>query len=228
MKAWWVAGGLAVALAGCAHGQTSAGRSAHSETVVISLQEIACQSCGQASARALTKREGVEKATFDRDTAEVTVHYDPAVTSPPALVGVVGELGYEAEVGSGKGRYLPEVDFPEELDVVWTSRDGTAVEIEEHRVPGKITVFDFYAPWCGPCREVDREMLSILKNRTDVALRKLNVVDWESGVAKRYLKDIPHLPYVIVYGKNGERLRVISGLHLDQLRAAIREARSGL
>lgn len=213
---------LAVA---CAHAPPTTETATETDSVIISLQDIACQSCGAASARALAQRDGVAAAEFDRNSAEVTVRYDPSRTTPLALVSVIEELGYEAELGAGKGRYLPEVEFPNELDVQWLSRDGGAVEIEAHKVSGKVTVFDFYAEWCGPCREVDREMLSVLRDNDDVALRKLNVIDWESGVAKQYLADIPSLPYVIVYSKTGKRIDAIPGLKLSRLRRAIDAAR---
>jgi len=176
-------------------------------------------------ARALKRRDGVEEVSFDRDTAEVVVRYDPARTRPELLVEAIADLGYGAEIGEGKGCYLPDVEFPPELDVRWISRDGAAVDIERHVERGKVTVFDFYATWCGPCREVDREMLSILRESSDVALRKLNVADWGSGVAKQYLTEVPNLPYVIVYGKDGERVAGVSGLELERLRSAIDKGR---
>lgn len=214
---------LVLGAAGCAHAP-KAPDTARAETV-LSLQDINCQSCGAASVKALERRPGVYSASFDRDKAEVRVVYDPARSGPEPLAQAVREIGYEAVVGAGHGRYSPEVEFPPGLDVRVISEDGAAVDIDEHRVPGKVTVFDFYAVWCGPCREVDRAMVAVLQEHDDVALRKLNVTDWGSAVAKRYLSQVPSLPYVIVYGRDGERVEAISGLHLDELEAAIEEGR---
>lgn len=223
MRALVFTGLLLFMVGGCAHRQVvAAGPRAE---VILSLQEINCQSCGAASVRALERRPGVYSAHFDRDKVELTVEYDPGRTGPDALVAAVGEVGYEARVGAGHGRYAADVEFPAGLDVTWISRGGEDVPLESHRAPGKVTVFDFYAEWCGPCREVDRTMVSILQEHDDVALRKLDVADWDSAVAKRYLADVPSLPYVVVYGKSGARVNAISGLHLDDLRAAIEEGR---
>ena len=79
--------------------------------------------------------------------------------------------------------------------------------LESHAVRGKVTLFDFYAVWCGPCRKLDAHVFALLGQRTDVAVRKLNVVSWETPLAERYMRNVPNLPYVIVYGKSGARLR---------------------
>jgi thioredoxin 1 len=190
-------------------------------STVLSMQGIDCQSCGMAAAAKLKGSEGVEDVSFDRGKAELAVSYDPSATDPATLASSVGELGYTVVVGEGKGRYLPDVEFSSELDVSWASRDGEAVDIEEHLAEGKVTVIDFYAKWCGPCRLVDREMFSILRARDDVALRKVNVNDWGSPVARQYLRKVPELPHVIVYSKTGRKVEAITGLDLQRLRAAI-------
>jgi thiol-disulfide isomerase/thioredoxin len=96
--------------------------------------------------------------------------------------------------------------------------------LESHVVPGKVTLFDFYAVWCAPCRKIDAHIFALLGKRDDLALRKLNVVDWETPLAKRYLKSIPNLPYVVVYGKNGQRVAAVDGLDLGALDRAIAKA----
>ena len=77
---------------------------------------------------------GVNEVSFDRDKAELSVSFDPSATGPARLASSVGELGFTVVVGSGEGEYLPGVEFSAELDVAWVSRDGEAVDIEEHLV----------------------------------------------------------------------------------------------
>lgn len=93
--------------------------------------------------------------------------------------------------------------------------------LEPHVVPGKITVFDFFAVWCAVCRKVDQHMIALLNQRSDIAHRKINVVTWETPIAARYLGDVPGLPLLIVYGKNGKQVAKISGADLEALDRAI-------
>ena len=88
-------------------------------------------------------------------------------------------------------------------------------------VAGKVTVFDFYADWCAPCREVDLHLYKKLKGRPDLAVRKLNVVDWDSALAKRHLAGVTGLPYLVVYGKDGKEAERVEGFDLQKLDAAI-------
>lgn len=97
-------------------------------------------------------------------------------------------------------------------------------ELEAHLVPGKVTVFDFYADWCAVCRKVDRYVYALLNQRPDVAYRKLNVVSWETPLAQRYLANAPGLPLLVVYGKDGRKVATLSGGDTDALDRAIAEA----
>lgn len=197
---------------------------ASATTTVISLTGIDCEDCGAKVIHELEQQPGFYAASFDRVLAEVSVQYDPAVLDVPALLASVTSLGYGAIEGAGHGEYLPEVEF-DGLDVVKISNAGEPVELAAHLVPGKVTVVDFYAVWCEPCREVDEHMHAVLAAHDDVALRKVNIVDWDSEVVKQHMKSVPNLPYVLVFGPDGEQHAAISGLEIEQLDAAIAEAR---
>lgn len=190
-------------------------------SVVISLRDITCQSCGASVVKLLQRKRGVEAAEFDRDSAEIVVSYDPSSIEPEDLTTAIREAGYDSVVGAGRGSYAAAQEFAPGLDVEWISRAGEEVDIEAHLVPGKVTVFDFSAVWCGPCREVDEAMHTILESSSTVALRKINVVDWSSPVAQEYLQKVGGLPYVVVYATNGRRVEAIEGLNLKRLRRAI-------
>jgi thiol-disulfide isomerase/thioredoxin len=101
------------------------------------------------------------------------------------------------------------------------SAHGEAVgALEKLRVPGKFTVLDFYADWCGPCRLVDARLRELTSKRTDLAVRKLNVVSFDSPLAKQLGSKLVALPHVIVYAPDG-RETVVRGADLRKLDAAL-------
>jgi thiol-disulfide isomerase/thioredoxin len=121
--------------------------------------------------------------------------------------------------------FEPLPKLPAHADLVWLSKAGEDVpNLDAHAVSGKVTVFDFYADWCAVCRKVDGHVFEKLAAGDSLAYRKLNVVEWESPLGQRYLKDVPSLPLIIVYGRDGKRFRVLYGADLPLLDKAIVEA----
>lgn len=119
----------------------------------------------------------------------------------------------------------PLPPLPPGADLVELSKQGEDVaSLDVHAVTGKVTIFDFYAVWCAPCRRIDAHVFALLGKRPDLAVRKLNVVSWDTPLAARYLKDVPSLPYVVIFGKDGKRLRAVAGFDVDALDKAIAEA----
>lgn len=115
--------------------------------------------------------------------------------------------------------------LPAHADLEWLSKEGEDVpSLAEHLPPGKVTIVDFYADWCAPCRKIDAHVYKLLQQRPDLALRKVNVVSWETPVAKRYLVEVPTLPHVRVHGRDGKQVKAISGFDLAALDQAIEEA----
>lgn len=207
-------------LSGCRKGDATE-VPADAASMTISVQNVDCGGCGEEVAEAIAKQPGVYAARFDRTLVELTVQYDAGAADSAGFFAAIEKHGFEGSEGPGQGAYVPSVEFPEGLDVAFISKEGEAVTLRKHLAAEKVTVFDFYAPWCKPCREVDRHMKELLERRGDVALRKLNVVDWESELAAQYMQGIAELPYVIVYGKNGKRVDAITGLNLEALDEAI-------
>jgi thiol-disulfide isomerase/thioredoxin len=117
---------------------------------------------------------------------------------------------------------MPKLREGADLRVLANSGEDVGA-LTQHAVPGKVTVFDFYADWCAGCRELDLHAVKLLNSRDDIAVRKLNVVDWDSALAKKHLSNVKGLPFVIVIGKDGQQVGAIEGLDVAALDKAIAE-----
>lgn len=83
------------------------------------------------------------------------------------------------------------------------NKGGSAVEVTDFLIPGRINIVDFYADWCGPCKALAPKLEAQSKN-TKYAVLKVDIADWNSPVARKYqLQSIPHLK---VYDGTGKLL----------------------
>jgi thiol-disulfide isomerase/thioredoxin len=191
-------------------------------TTIVSLQKIDCADCGQRVVRDVKARPGVYAATFDKKKAEVSVVAARTFDTYGVVRGLAEKEGFTATAGAGAGSYAPPAAFPEQADVKTVAKNGNDVpDLRPVLVGGKVTVIDFSAVWCEPCRKLDEHMVSVLATHGDVAYRKLDIGDWDTPLAERYLKGVPNLPYVMVFDKSGRKIDAVSGLDLGKLDAAI-------
>ena len=84
------------------------------------------------------------------------------------------------------------------------SYSGEYVTLSANAVKGGITVFDFYADWCGPCQNLSSQLDPYVKSSKGVYIRKINIKNWDSPVAKAY--NIESIPSVWIYNQNGEEV----------------------
>lgn len=82
---------------------------------------------------------------------------------------------------------------------------GKAVNLVDQARAGKLTIYDFYADWCSPCRIVGPRLEALARSRPgEIALRKVDVINWESDAAVR--QGIDFLPYLAVVSPEGRVL----------------------
>ena len=73
---------------------------------------------------------------------------------------------------------------------------------------GGITVVDFFADWCGPCRKMGPILEEVETELTNVKFAKINT-DNNLDVARKY--QVSGLPTLMVF-KNGEPVERLVGL----------------
>jgi copper chaperone len=68
-----------------------------SKTAVFSVPGVHCGGCKASLEGALGPAEGVDKAEVDLGARTVTVSYDAEAITPPRLIEVIEEQGYDVE-----------------------------------------------------------------------------------------------------------------------------------
>lgn len=189
---------------------------------MLSLARLQCASCADALAKEISRQSGVRKATFDRRRAELTVVASPSVDALGLAQSMPKDEPFDILPGPGRGGYVAWTPPPAGADMKVAATDGVDVaDLASLVVPGKVTLVDFSAIWCEPCRSLEEHVATLAAARSDLAYRKLDVGDWDSPLARHYLARVPSLPYVIVYSKSGQRLDAFAGLDLQRLDADI-------
>lgn len=82
-------------------------------------------------------------------------------------------------------------------------RNGAAIQLSELLAPDKVTIVDFYADWCAPCKAID-PYLRGLANDPKVAVRKVDIVKWGSPVARQW--SLNSIPNMRVYDRHGKQV----------------------
>ena len=119
--------------------------------------------------------------------------------SPVAVLAVVLSVAAPlALAGVGEKKAKPErIAF------------GEKVELAEHAVPGKTTIFDFTSNYCPPCRRIAPLLDALHERRDDLAVVAVDInrpqvkgIDWDSPVAKQYR--IRSVPQFKIFGPDGK------------------------
>ena len=88
-----------------------------------------------------------------------------------------------------------------------------ALEIKDSTIDAvlgekEITVIDFWASWCGPCKMIGPIIDELSSENSDVTIGKVDVTDNVESAQKYMITGIP----CIVFFKNGEEVHRIKGV----------------
>jgi thioredoxin 1 len=84
-----------------------------------------------------------------------------------------------------------------------------------------VSLKDFYADWCGPCKTQDPILEEIVEDYPDIEFEKVNV-DEEQDVANEY--QVRSLPTVVVENDDGIVQRFVGVTQRDDIEEALQEA----
>ncbi len=102
---------------------------------------------------------------------------------------------------------------------------GAQVDIAKHLALGNVTVVDFYADWCGPCKQLSPSLEQMAQTDPQIALRKIDIVNWNTAVVKQY--NIRSIPQVNVYNRGGLLVGTVVGADAEEVKRYVAQAKTG-
>jgi len=157
-------------------------------------------------------KSGISKIYFvelPKDVQE-RFHYNAAITAADSAQAARQVQATAALAGRGQP-----------VEVI---SHGAQVNINQHLALGNVTIIDFYADWCGPCRQLSRNLEQMARSDPEIALRKIDIVNWKTPVARQF--NVYSIPQVNVYNRAGSLVGTISGADIDKIRSYVAQAKA--
>jgi len=86
-----------------------------------------------------------------------------------------------------------------------------------------VTILDFYANWCGPCKTQDPILENVQEEASDVSVTKINV-DEDKESANEY--QVRSLPTLVILDEDDEMVeRFVGVTQKDAILSAVESAR---
>jgi thiol-disulfide isomerase/thioredoxin len=117
-----------------------------------------------------------------------------------------------AAVSTGRGQQVEVISH------------GAPVDITKHLVLGHVTVVDFYADSCGPCRQLSPSLEQMARTDPEIALRKIDIVNWKTAVVKQY--NIRSIPQVNIYNRGGRLVGTVLGPDIQEIKRYVAQAKT--
>jgi len=155
-------------------------------------------------------KSGISKIYFvelPKDVQE-RFHYNAAIAAAYSA-----QTARQAGLVTGRGQPIEVISH------------GAQVDINKHLALGNVTVVDFYADWCGPCRQLSPGLEQLAGSDPEIALRKIDIVNWKMPVARQY--NVNSIPQVNVYNRGGSFVGTVNGADIDQIKRYVAQAKAG-
>ena len=109
-----------------------------------------------------------------------------------------------------------------------SGRPGETMEVKSLAKRGRVTLVDFYSPYCAPCVRLAPLLAQLAQRRPDLTVQKLNInrpqvrgIDWQSPLARQY--DLRSVPHFMIFDAKG-RLKAEGKTAANQVFAWLKEA----
>ena len=154
----------------------------------------------------LQRVQHVEFATNKEVTVELKMKKEPVTGIPVSMEGrtlvVRDKQGVEKKLALMTAESVQFVVVGKPFEVI--SKGGAEIDLARVVVRGKVTVVDFYADWCGPCRAMAPFLEQLPKNDPSVCVRKIDIVNWGTPICSQFT--INSIPNVRVFDAAGNQV----------------------
>jgi len=113
---------------------------------------------------------------------------------------------------------------PGKADTRHIARGGKTFDIRDAFVEGKVSVLDYWAEWCKPCKKLSKELDALAAKTPYLAIRKVEVPDFDTPVAKQYLPGVKKMPNVWIYAPDGTLIHKLSGVPNNEVMNLVKAA----
>jgi thiol-disulfide isomerase/thioredoxin len=154
----------------------------------------------------LKSKSGVSKVYFVELPKEVQerFHYNAAIATAYSAQQTVNQATMAA---ARRGEPITVISH------------GAQVDINQHLALGNVTVIDFYADWCGPCRRLSPSLEQMARSDPEIALRKIDIVNWKTAVVQQF--NIHSVPQVNVYDRSGRLVGTVVGVDFEKVKSYV-------
>ena len=183
---------------------------------------MTCDACAKNATQKVQELLGVAKVDVDFDSKQGMVQAARGTTAFAEIQSALRTLGFEAMRASERP-VAPLSDAEKKTLDIQSLGQGKRFDIREHLATGKVTVFDYYADWCGPCHLLTPKLERLVLKYENVALRKVNIGTWGSAAADQASSEfeLPGLPFTRVFDSRGKLLGQVHGNFIEQIEAIV-------
>lgn len=192
------------------------------KTFAFTIEGMTCQVCVNTATQTLKNVQGVDSVSINLDTKRAIVVADSKVSQNDLKDALAAKTSFEA-LFDGETILPPLSEKEKEGLDIKTLTGGGKINFYNNISKGKITIFDFYADWCGPCKLYSPKVERLLLENKNLALRKVDVVNWQSALARQLTKNyrIPASPFTLIFDDKGKLLGRVEGNNIGKLKEIV-------
>ena len=191
------------------------------KTIEFTVEGMSCETCAETATKVL-QFDGVISASVDFATKKATVVAEERITAADIKKRMYEQSNFEA-LFAGESLVKPLTETEKTGLDIQSLPPGEKINFKKEVVPGKITIFDFTAKWCGPCRVYTPKVEQLLLKYPNRAVREADILEWDSDLGKQLTSEhqMPSLPFTLIFDDRGKLLGKVIGNSIEEVEAII-------